>query len=133
MMAWSGAAHGHWVVRSAAIDLNGIGPVATISDARADALLSDLAPGPDGEALALWTQPRRQPAGGLDTADQALYAARGLDAYPDTTIFGAPEAVVAPGPTSDATLAFDPASDRALALWRGEGGAVEYAIRAGAR
>jgi hypothetical protein len=133
MMAWSGAARGHWVVRSAAIDLNGIGPLATISDPHADALLSDLEPGPDGEALALWAQPRHRPAGGLETTDQALYAARGLDAYPDTTKFGAPEAVAAPGPNADATLAFDPASDRALALWRGEGGAVEYAIRAGSR
>jgi hypothetical protein len=59
----------------------------------------------------------------------ALLAARGIDAYPGMTIFGAPEAIAAAGPTEDATLAFDPASDRALALWRGEGGLVYYALR----
>jgi hypothetical protein len=132
MTAWSGAAHGRWVVRAAAIDLNGIGPVATVSDARADALLSDLEPGPDGDALALWQQPQRTPGGSLDADASALYAARGLDAYPDSTIFGAPELIAPPGPNAQATLAFDPAGDRALALWRGAGGAVEYSIRAAA-
>jgi hypothetical protein len=133
MLAWSGAQHGRWVVRTAAIDLNGLGAVATISDGRADSLLSDLQPGPEGEALALWTEPQRTAAGRLDAHDQALLAARGIDAFPDRTIFAAPERIAAPGANSDATLAFDPASDRALALWRGEGGGVEYAIRASSR
>jgi len=130
MMAWSGAEHGRWVVRTAAIDLNGLRRISTVSDAHADSLLSDLQPGPDGEAIALWTEPQRTADGRLDVRDQALLAARGIDAYPGRTIFAAPEQIAAAGPTEDATLAFDPASDRALALWRGERGAVSYAIRA---
>jgi hypothetical protein len=129
MLAWTGALHGHWIVRTAAIDLNGLGAVATISDTRADSLLSDLQPGPNGEAVALWTEPRPKPGGGLDTRRQALLAARGIDAFPDRTLFGAPEQIAPPGANDKATLAFDPASDRAFALWRGEGGLVYYALR----
>lgn len=130
MLAWTAAQHGHWVVRTAAIDLNGLGAIATVSDPRADSLLADLQPGPDGEALALWSEPQRTASGTFDTASQALLAARGIDAFPDRTIFAAPEVIAAPGANSGATLAFDPSSDRALAVWRGAGGVVQYAIRA---
>ena len=99
----------------------------------ADALLSDLEPGPDGEALALWSEAQPTAGGRLDARRQALFAARGIDAFPGQTIFGQPEQLAPPGPNEDATVAFDPASDRALALWRGEGGAVDYAIRASSR
>jgi hypothetical protein len=133
MMAWTGAQQGHWVVRAAAIDLNGLRKTSTISDPGSDALLSDLEPGPTGEALALWSEPQRTPDGRLDLGRQALVAARGIDAYPGRTIFGQPEQIAAAGPNEDATVAFDPASDRALALWRGERGAVQYAIRASSR
>jgi hypothetical protein len=129
MLAWTGAQHGHWVVRTAAIDLNGLGAIATVSDPHVDSLLSDLQPGPDGEALALWGEPQRTPAGALDAGDQALLAARGNDALPDRTIFAAPEQIAPPGANVGATLAFDPSSDRAIAVWRGDGGAVRYAIR----
>jgi hypothetical protein len=129
MLAWAGAQDGHWVVRTAAIDLNGLRKVSTISAPGSDALLSDLQPGPDGEAIALWSEPQRTTDGKLDPGDQAIVAARGIDARPGITIFGGPEQVVPPGPNSDATLAFDPASDRALALWLGAGGNVDYAVR----
>jgi hypothetical protein len=129
MLAWSGARDGHWVVRTAAIDLNGLRKVSTISTPGTDALLDDLQPGPDGEAIALWSEPQRTPDGRLDLGDQAIVAARGIDARPGTTIFGGPEQVAPPGPNSDATLAFDPSSDRALALWLGAGGDVDYAVR----
>jgi hypothetical protein len=129
MLAWSGAQDGRWVVRTAAIDLNGVGPTNTISSPQDDALLSDLAPGPDGEAIALWREPRRSADGTLEPSAQAILAARGDDAYPDKTVFAAPELVAPPGPNEDATVALDPASDRAIALWRGAGGAIEYALR----
>jgi hypothetical protein len=130
MLAWTGAQDGHWVVRTAAIDLNGIGPPSTISSPQADALLSDLAPGPDGEAIALWREPQRSASGTLEPGAQAILAARGDDAYPDETVFAAPELVAPAGPNEDATVALDPASDAAIALWRGAGGAIEYALRA---
>ncbi len=129
MLAWSGAEDGHWVVRTAAIDLNGLRKVSTISPPGTDALLDDLQPGPDGEAIALWSEPQLTAAGKLDTANQAIVAARGIDARPGITIFGGPEQIAPPGPNSDATLAFDPSSDRALTLWLGAGGDVDYAIR----
>jgi hypothetical protein len=139
MLAWSGAQDGHWVVRTAAIDLHGLRGRSTISDPAGDALLSDLQPGPDGEAIALWGAPQRSLDGRLDLTRQTLFAARGIDARPGTTIFGAPEQIVAPLPPGtptlrvnlleDATLAIDPSSDRAIALWRGVGGGVEYSIR----
>lgn len=129
MLAYDGAQDGHWVVRTAAIDLNGLRKISTISPPGSDALLSDLQPGPDGEAIALWGEPQPGADGVLDPGEQALFAARGIDARPGVTIFGGPEAVAPPGPNSDATLAFDPGSDRALALWRGSGGRIDYAIR----
>lgn len=129
MLAWSGAEDGHWVVRTAAIDLNGLRKTSTISTPGADALLDDLQPGPDGEAIALWSEPQHTPDGKLDSGVQAIVAARGIDARPGITIFGGPEQVAPPGPNSAATLAFDPSSDRAIALWLGAGGDVDYAVR----
>jgi hypothetical protein len=139
MLAWTGAQDGRWVVRTAAVDLHGLRKASTISDPAANALLSDLQPGPDGEAIALWGEPQIGGGGKLDFGTQALVAARGIDARPGVTIFGGPEQVAPPGPTgvptleaeqkSDATLAFDPSSDRALALWRGTGERIYYSIR----
>ncbi len=57
MLSWTGFDGSGWSVRSAAIDLNGLGPVSTISPPGRIAVLAALAPGPDGEALALWTEP----------------------------------------------------------------------------
>jgi hypothetical protein len=129
MLAWTGAEHGHWVVRSAAIDLNGIGKASTISAPGTDALLNDLEPGPSGEALAIWSEPQREADGSLNLREQAIVAARGIDAQPDATIFGAPEQVAPPGPNSLPTVAIDPDSGRALALWLGGGDRVYDAVR----
>jgi hypothetical protein len=133
MLAWSGAASGYWVVRTAAVDLNGVRSIDTISAPGHDALLRDLAPGPAGEAYALWSEPSATPAGSLDLSDQAVYAARGIDAYPGRTIFTAPELICAagaPGSTGEAAIAVDPDSDRAIAAWRAPGGAIDYSLRA---
>lgn len=128
MMAWTGAEAGHWVIRTAAIDLNGVRPPDTISAPSRDALLANLAPGPDDEVLALWTEPL-QTAGGLDLGSQAIFAARGFDAYPGQTAFAPGEQVAPAGPNSEATIALDPASDRAVAAWRTGAGQLAYAIR----
>ncbi|HEY3959123.1 MAG TPA: hypothetical protein VGL68_01285 [Solirubrobacteraceae bacterium] len=129
MLAWTGSDGSKWSVRTAAIDLNGLGPVATISPPGRDAVLSALAPGPDGEALALWTEPQRDAADRSEPDRQAIFTARGIDARPARTIFGEPEEVAAPGPNSGATVALDPDGGRAVAAWRGEGGAIDYSIR----
>jgi hypothetical protein len=125
MMAWAAGAGGSWVVRTAAIDLLGIGAPTTIAAPAGDALLEDLAPGPAGDALLLWAEPQSGGAPG-----SALFAARGFDTYPDRTVFAAPEQVAAAASNSQATVALDPASDRAVAVWRGPGDGLQYALRA---
>ncbi|HEY2536209.1 MAG TPA: hypothetical protein VGI24_04415 [Solirubrobacteraceae bacterium] len=133
MLAWSGVASGHWEVHTAAVDLNGVRSINTISPPGHDALLTDLAPGPAGEAYALWSEPQMTRGGSVDYSDQALYAARGIDAYPGRTIFTAPEPIAPAGEsgcTGQAAIAVDPDSDRALAAWRAPGGAIDYSLRA---
>jgi hypothetical protein len=126
-MAWAGSAQGRWVVRAAAIDRAGAPAVTTIAPAGRDALLEDLAPGPDGDALVLWSEPQQPRAGAAQPDSRAIFAARAIDA--GRPVFAGPEEVAPPGPNSDATVALDPDSDRALAVWRGANGAIEYAIR----
>ncbi len=167
MLAWTGASNGHWAVRTAAVDLNGVRATSTISAPGRNAILADLAPGPAGEAFALWNEPQASSPGGsaaggsaggstggsaggsangptsgsadgsLGYGDGALYAARGIDAYPGKTIFGAPQLIAAPGSdgtTGEASVGIDPSSDRALVAWRTSGGAIDYSLHAvGAR
>jgi hypothetical protein len=123
MAAWAGAAGGHWVVRTAAIDQRGLQHVSTIAAAGADDLLADLAPGPLNEALVLWSEAT---AGG---GAQTLFSARGGDLEPGRTVFGEPERLATAMPGSDPLVAFDPSSDRAVAVWRGAGTTIDYAIR----
>jgi hypothetical protein len=123
MLAWAGVSSSHWVVRTAAIDQRGLQRVSTIATAGTDELLADLAPGPLGEALLLWSEP--QP----DLSHQAIFSARGTEAAPGRTFFAEPEALAPVGANADPLVAFDPASDRAVAVWRGAGGRIEYAIR----
>jgi hypothetical protein len=130
MLAWAGAGAGHWVVHTAPIDLNGVGDADTIVAPGTDALLAHLAAGPEGDAIVLWTEPSPTAAGPPDMARQAIFAARGFDDYGAHGMFGAPEQVAPPAPVSDATVAIDPDSDRAIAVWRGEADAIEYALRA---
>lgn len=130
MLAWAGASAGHWVVRVAQVDLSGVGAVTTIAPAGADALLADLVPGPVDDALVLWTEPLADAGGTPDLARQAIYAAAGLNFYPPArAVFGAAEMLAPPGHVSDATVAFDPDTDAAVAAWQGEAGAVEYSVR----
>jgi len=128
MLAWTGAQDGHWAIRTAPIDLHGVRAADTISPPGRDALLAGFAPGPDDEVLALWTEPQPSTTG-LDLDRQAIFAARGFDAYPGQTAFTAGEQVAPPGPNSDVTVALDPDSDRAIAAWRTGAGLLDYAIR----
>ncbi len=129
VLAWAGAADGHWVVRTAPVDLSGVGALDTIAAPGADALLAGLAAGPADDALVLWTEPTPTATGAPDMEHQAIFAAHGLGADPPRAMFGEAEQVAPPAPVVDATVAFDPDSDRAVAVWQGEAGAIEYAIR----
>jgi len=129
LAAWAGAAGGHWVVRTAPIDQNGLRMITTIAAPNGDALLDALAPGPRGEAVILWSEPRSSPAGQPDASRQSLMAARGFEAAPGAAHFGPAELVAPPGPVSGATVAVDPGSDGAIAAWLGEHGSIRWSER----
>ncbi len=126
MIAWTGASAGHWVLRSAPVELGGLGTVDTYAPGGQDAMLQALAAGPDGEALMLWDQ-SQGPA-----AASAIYAARGFQALHRRVVFETPELIQGPATNSLATVAIDPSGDDAVAAWRGAHGAIEYSIRAAA-
>jgi hypothetical protein len=132
MLAWAGSAAGHWVVRTAPVYLNGVGTVGTIAAREADAMLADLTAGPAADALVLWTEPSPSALGQPDMDSQAIFAARGFDAGQERTVFDPPEQVAPPAPVLGLSAAFDPSSDRAVAVWQGEADAIEYSVRTGA-
>lgn len=130
MSAWAGVEGSDWVIRTAPIDQRGLQTVSTIAAPSGDALLSALAPGPRGEAVALFTEPGMGSDGKPSTSTQTLWAARGIDAAPGRTLFAQPEQVAPAGPVAGASVAVEPGSDRALAAWRGAGGQILYSLRA---
>ncbi len=106
-----------------------------------DAVLADIAAGPNAEAFAVWrTVPSSTDGGRAGRAGSnpwrwAIRAARGHYAGHGEVSFVAPELVAAPGPNGPPAIAVDPASGRALAAWvvlaGGNGvGRIEYALRA---
>ena len=133
MLAWAGSVGGHWVIRAAPVDLNGLGAVDTIAAPGGDALLADLAAGPADDAFLLWSEPEPTESGAPDMRRQALFAARGFDVAPPRALFGEPEQVAPPAPVGDASVALDPSSDRALAVWQGEAGSIEFSVGVGTR
>jgi hypothetical protein len=131
LLAWAGVSAGRWVVHVAPVDLDGAIVPSTIAPPEGDALLAGLAAGPRADALVLWSEPAPAgPAGpGLVSVErQALFAAPAFDISPGRSAFGEVEAIAPAGPLSDASLAVDPDSDRAIAVWRGQAGAIEYSI-----
>jgi hypothetical protein len=129
VLAWAGAAGGHWVVRAAVVDASGVGDASTIAAPGSDALLTALAPGPDAEALALWTEPQPASAGAPNTDEQALFSALATVVAAGRMRFDLPEQVAPPEAIDSATAALDPDDDRAVAVWRGAGGQLRYAVR----
>ena len=120
MAAWAGAAAGHWVLRTAPIDQRGLrADLDDLAAPRGDALLSALAPGPRRRGDRAVDEPQSG-HGDTDLDRQSLFAARGIDASPGRTIFGAPEQVAGRGPPSAqrASLLTRRATV-ALAAWQG--------------
>ena len=130
MLAWAGSAAGHWVVRTASVDMNGVGAPGTIATPGADDLLAGLTAGPAADALVLWTQPLPSATGLPDLEHESIFAARGFDAAQQRAAFGAPELVAAPAPVHDLSAELDPGSDRPVAVWQGEADRIEYSVRA---
>jgi hypothetical protein len=92
-----------------------------------------MTPGPDDDAVLLWTEPLPTVSGAPDLERQAIFAARSTEASGGRVIFDAPEPVAAPGEVSDPTVAIDPDDDAAVAVWQGEAGAIEYSVRSPSR
>ncbi len=137
MLAWTGlGAAGRYVVRASPVSLRrGAWAPVTVSGVTGprgvDAVLADLVPGPDAEALALWTAAPRLPGGRPDPRRRAILAAQGHYAGAGEVAFAAPEPVVLPGPNGTPVAAFDPQTGRALAAWVMLAGSprIEYALR----
>jgi len=129
VLAWAGAAAGRWVVRVAPVQESGVLSVQTIGAGAQDARLAAFAPGPDDDALLLWTEYQPGAGGAPGTTPRSLFAARASALLPGGLAFDEAEQVAPPGAVEGASVAFDPANDRAVAAWRGTAGAIEYSIR----
>ena len=60
----------------------------------------------------LWSEPQPGQLAGAQPGGQALFAARGIDAYPGMTIFSAPQELTASALGEQATVAIDPRQRR---------------------
>lgn len=117
MLVWTDMKRGRYVVRGAPIVPAAGGAATLLSDARRDAVLAGLAPGPAGEAIALWTSPA---AGAVDplAPRTQLWAARTFVVPHNRLELRAPAMIAAPGALAAVGVAVDPGDDRALAAWR---------------
>jgi hypothetical protein len=132
MLAWTDAEHGHYVVRAAPAVFAATRPTALVSNPRGQAVLADLAPGPAGEAVVLWSA---TPLGAaFDGSHTELWAARAALEPRDRPAVSARERIAPAGPNVDASVAVDPANDRAVAAWLTQGShpSIEYASSLGA-
>lgn len=132
LLAWTDAEHGHYVVRAAPAVFAAARGGALVSDPRGQGVLADLAPGPSREAVVLWSA---APGGGaFDPSRAELWAARAVIAPHSRPAVSARERIAPAGPTVDASVAVDPANDRAVAAWltRGSHPSIDYASSSGA-
>jgi len=135
VLAWTAAERGRYVVRAAPAVFATTRPATLLSDPARDAVLADLAPGPAGEAVALWSSPAgTSAASGAGAHGSELWAARTFIAPGDRLLSGPRTRIAAAGPNGPASVAVDPRSDRAVAAWRTQGARphIAYAIGPGA-
>jgi hypothetical protein len=131
IVAWTGRSGAHLVIRTAPVSLSSLRPATTISDPDADAMLTDLATGPQNEAIALWTAAPRSD-GQPEDDEERILSARGISDPSGVTKFDTPQLVAGPGPVATPRVAIDPVTDVAVAVWRkrGPNPGIEYAVRA---
>jgi hypothetical protein len=132
LLAWTAAEGGRYVVRAAPAVLAATRPTTLLSDPARDAVLADVAPGPDREAVALWSSPAGATA--ASTHGTELWAARTIIARGDRLLSGQRERIAAAVANGAASVAVDPRSDRAVVAWRtpGAGSRIAYAVGPGA-
>jgi hypothetical protein len=133
VLVWTDVQRGRYVVRGAPVVAAAGGAATSLSDARGNAVLAGLAPGPAGEAIALWTSP---PGGVVDPGAPRteLWAARTFVVPHNRLELRAPAMIAAPGALAAVSVAVDPRDDRALAAWRAERAStsIGYAVAGGA-
>ncbi|HWX73776.1 MAG TPA: LPXTG cell wall anchor domain-containing protein, partial [Solirubrobacteraceae bacterium] len=128
LLAWTGREHGRYVVRAAPAVFAATRPSALLSDARTQAVLSDLAAGPAGEAVAVW---RASHGAAFDPTRAELWSTRAYIARHDRPGSSPPERLAAAGLNRSASVGVDPANDHAVVAWLAGGASVEYASAAG--
>lgn len=128
LLAWSGASGGRYVVRLAHVSVNGVQAPRAIaaSESGQDAVLADLAPGPRGDALVLWNDASTRGGRLLSRSIFAAYATLSPAGLPQ---LGSAERVAPSGTRARPVAAFDPDSDRAVAVWQTASSGVSYAVR----
>jgi len=133
ILAWTVAEHGHYLIRAAPAVFAASRPTTLLSDPRSQAILAALAPGPAGEAIALWSSAPHQD-GGQGAQRTELWATRTYIRPHARVVLAAPEMIAPAGRNVTPTVAVDPASDRAVAAWTtlGTTQRIEYALGAGA-
>jgi hypothetical protein len=132
LLAWTARERGRYVVRAAPAVYAATRPSALVSDVRTQAVLSDLAAGPAGEAIAVW---RASEGPAFDPHRAALWAARAFILRHDRPGVALAEQLAPPGSNGAASVGVDPASDRAVVAWLAGAGAqpaVDYASAPGA-
>jgi hypothetical protein len=128
LLCYTTAEAGHYVVRAGQAVLAAQGRSRQLSDPRSQAVLDGLAPGPAGEAFALWSGP---PGAEEQNASGAtLWADRLRIGAGSRLLVAAPEAIAPAGTYAAPAVAVDPGTDRAVAAWLALGSAarVEYAV-----
>jgi hypothetical protein len=127
LLAWTGFASGHFVVRAADVVDGHRGRPQTLSPATEDAVLGDAATRADGRAVVVWrsgVQGADSVPGAMPTVFASLRAAGGSS-------FGAPERVSDPG-ENVATAPFaalDPVSGRSLVAYAPLGSQLKVSAR----
>jgi hypothetical protein len=133
MLAWTVLEHGHYLIRAGPAVFAVSRPARLLSDPRSQAILADLAPGPAGEAVALWRTAPRLAGGALNMRRVELWAAR-ASIVPHSRVTLRDAVMIAPpGPNLAPTIAVDPSNDQAVAAWLALGAQrrIEYAVGGG--
>jgi len=131
LAAWTLVADGSFVVRAAGLTSARVLPAATIAAPGADLRLSGLATGPNNDFVAVLESAPRS-AGGFDTSQQEILAARSVPGGPGGVAFETPVPIAPPGANTAPSVAIDPSNDRAVVVWQTIAGglpAVGYSVR----
>jgi hypothetical protein len=133
-LAWTTVEHGHYVVRAAPAVHAVSGPTVRLSDPHRQAVLAGLAPGPAGDAVALWKDASSPGEIGSYPGHAELWAARTFIDGHDRIGADQPELILPAGPEVAPAVAVDPAGDRAVVAWLTPGAAsrIEYTMSLGA-